>query len=322
MRARVVGLTGVALGGLVLAAGLTAGSWVPLSPVELGLDEEFTTVARGEQVTYLDPVAVTPVTGEAVSTSVRVRGDDDAGDADDDTAVWEFLSTTDDANGTLVATSTAVACLDRLSARAVDCVAESVDGERIDIQGLTVRFPADTEERDYPLWDTTVRQALPARFVGTERLDGLQVYRFEQEVPAQVIGSVSVPGSLAGSAGGEVPAEVVHGTTRALLVEPLSGVIVSAEENPLTELRGPDGAVGATVLAGTFAWSEETVDDAVGAAREIRADRAHLRSVVRWTATGTGVVLLAAGALVALRRRPARPDVAKDEPARVAVPSA
>ncbi|WP_051516034.1 DUF3068 domain-containing protein [Candidatus Blastococcus massiliensis] len=322
MRARVVGLAVIGLGGLVLAAGITADGWVPLSAVELRLDESFETVALGAQVSYLDPVPVAPVTSEDVSVSVRVRGDEDAGDAGDDTAVWEYLATIDDANGTLVGTSSAVACLDRRSAEAVDCVAESVDGERTDIQGLTVRFPSDTEQRDYDLWDTTVRQSLPARFVGSERLDGLPVYRFEQEVPAQVIRTVPVPGTLVGSSEAEFPAEVVHSNSRSLLVEPLSGVIVSVEESPLTELRGPDGAAGAVLLAGTFGWSDETVEDAVARAEDIRDERAELRPLVRWTGIGAGTALLAAGALLAARRRPARPDHAQDEPARVPVPSA
>lgn len=321
MRARVVGLTLVGLGGLALAAAVSAQSWVPLSAVELRLDESFETTALGEQVTYLDPVPVAEVTSEGASTSVRVRGDEDTGDADGDTAVWEYRTTVDDANGTLISTSTTVACLDRRTAEAVDCVAESVDGERVDVSGLTVVFPADTERRDYDLWDTTVRQPFPARFVGTESLDGLQVYRFEQEVPATVLTSVPVPGALVGSAGGELPAEIVHGTARTLLVEPLSGVIVSAEERPLTALRGPGGEPGATLLAGTFRWSDDAVADAVDRAAEIRGAREQPAGVVQWSAGGTGVALLAVGALLATRRRTARPDHAQDEPARVAVPS-
>lgn len=322
MRARIVGLAGIGLGGLVLVAGIAAGTWVPLSPVELDPDASFETVAVGEQVSYLDPAPVAPVTSEDVSVTTRVRGDEDAGDADDDTAVWEIRTTTDDENGTLIGTSTTVACLDRRSAEAVGCVAGSVDGERIDIQGITVRFPSDTAERDYDLWDTTVRQSLPARFVGTERLDGLPVYRFEQEVPAQVIRSVPVPGSLVGSPDAQFPAEVVHSNTRTLLVEPLSGVVVSAEESLLTELRGPDGAPGTPLLAGTFAWSPDTVDGAVARAEEIRAEREQPRTVVRWSLIGTGTALLAGGALLTLRRRPARPDTPQDEPARATVPSA
>lgn len=322
MRARVVGLTLIGLGGLAVAASVTAGSWVPLAPAELRLAENFSTEAVGQDVTYLDPLPLAEVTSEGVSESLRLRGDADTGAADDDTAVWEYVSATSDANGTLVGTSTTVVCLDRRTAEAEDCVAGSVDGERTAIQGLTVRFPSDTERRDYDLWDTTARQAFPARFVGAERLDGLPVYRFEQEVPAQVIRSIPVPGSLVGSSAGEVPAAVVHSSNRAVLVEPRSGVVVSQQESPVTVLQGPDGSPGAVLLSGTFSWTDATVEDALARAADVRDERARLQDVVRWTAAGTGAALLVLGGLVTVRSRTTQPDDAQDEAVRVAVPSA
>jgi hypothetical protein len=325
MRAHVViGLVAIGLGGLAVVSAVAgpARSWVPLSSGELRLDESFETEAAGRQVTYLDPVSVAEVTSEGVSMSLRVRGDEDTGEADDDTAVWEYRSTTDDANGALVATSTTVVCLDRRTAEAVDCGLGAADGDRVDIHGLTVRFPPDTGQRDYDLWDTTARQSFPARFAGTGRLEGLQVYRFEQEVPAQVIRSVPVPGDLVGSSEDELTAEVVYSTTRTLLVEPVSGVILSVEESPTTALRGPDGGPGAVLLAGTFRWSDETVEDAVARAADVRDERSGLRSAVAWVAGGVGAALLATGSVLVARRRPSDAEAVGDEPARVAVPSA
>jgi hypothetical protein len=320
MRTRVVGLVVMALGGLAVVAAVAVDAWVPLSPAGLRLDESFDTESVGEQVRYLDPARLAEVTGAEVTVSVRVRGDEDTGSADDDTAVWEYISQTGDADGSLVATSTTVVCLDRRSAEAGDCVGESVDGEPTDVSGLTVRFPADTQQRDYALWDPTSRQSLPARYLGAERLDGVQVYRFEQEVPEQVIGSVPVPGRLVAAAAEEV--EVVHRSTRAVLVEPVSGVVVSEEESPVTALRAPDGSDGAVLLAGTFGWTDASVDDALARAEDVRDGRGELRTWVRWGAAGTGAVLLALGAVLAARRTPTRSDDARDEPVRVPVASA
>ncbi|TKJ24808.1 DUF3068 domain-containing protein [Blastococcus sp. CCUG 61487] len=323
MRARVVGPAVIGLGCLALVVAVAGSGVIPLTPVDLRLDESFEIEARGAGVTYLDPVTLTSVTSDEASLSVRVRGDEDTGDAGDDVAVWEYRTTVDDADGTLISTGTTVACLDRRSAEAVDCVAESIDGERVDVTGLAVVFPADTEQRDYALWDSTVRQSFPARFVGTESLDGTQVYRFEQEVPVTVISSVTVPGELLGAPGSELGASVAHSAARTLLVEPISGVVVSAEESPVTVLPGPEGRPGATLLAGTFTWTDESIADAVDRAEEIRAERSQLREVGRWTAGGVGAALLALGVLLTIRRRPAGTDhVQDDEPARVAVPSA
>jgi hypothetical protein len=323
MRAGVVGLAVMGLGGIAIAASASAASWVPLTPVDLRLDESSVRTSAGEQVGYLDPVSLDPVISDDVTVSVRIRGDEDAGDAGDDTAVWEWVSEIDDAGGTLIATATTVVCLDRRTAEAEDCVVGSVDGERVDVRGLTVAFPADTERRDYDLWDTTVREAFPARYVGAERRDGLPVYRFEQEVPEQVVRSVRVPGAVVGSSEDELAAEVVHSSTTTLLVEPRSGVIVSAQARPLTAVRAP-GTPGGVLLSGSFGWTEDTVAAAITRAQDIAGDRADLRSAVRWTGTGVGAVLLVLGMLLVLRRRPetARPDAAQDEPVRAPVPSA
>lgn len=322
MRARIVGLTMIGLGALAVAAALPARSLVPLTSADLQLDAEFGTEALGDRVTYLDPVALAERSSGDTSVSLRVRGDADTGDAGDDTAVWELVSTTNDANGTLIGTTTTVTCLDRRTAEAVDCVSESVDGEHVDVRGLTARFPIDTLKRDYDVWDATVRQAFPARFAGTESFRGLQVYRFEQEVPAQVIGSVPVPGTLLGSSAEELPADVMHSSTRSLLVEPVTGVVVSTRETPVTLLRGPDGAPGAVLLSGTFTSSDESVDDAVALVDDVRGEREVLRTLVPWAVGGTGGVLLAAGALLLVRSRRARTDSAEDEPVRVPVPTA
>lgn len=313
MRARIVGLTLVGVGALAVAAAVPAGSWSPLLPADLPLDERSATQLVGEQVTYLDPATLEARTTEDATVSTTVRGDDDTGDADDGTAVWEVVSTVDDADGTLIATTTTVACLDRRTAEAVDCVTESVDGERVDVQGLAVRFPSGTARRDYPVWDAAARQAFPARFAGAESFRDLQVYRFEQEVPAQVIGSVPVPDNP--------PTEIVHSATRSWLVEPVSGVVLQAQDSPVTVLRGPDGSAGATLLAGTFTTSEGSVDDAVALAGDVRADRGSLRTALTWGAAGTGAALLLAGGLLVARSRTTRTDPAEDEPVREPVPA-
>jgi DUF3068 family protein len=321
MRVRVVGLVLVGLAGCALAVAVLARAWLLPSVDELPLAPSFQTVAVGDDVTYLDPATLTQRTSDEVSISVRVRGDARSGDAGEDTAVWGYEATTSDGDGTLITTTTEVLCLDRRSAEAVDCATES-DDQRTDVRGLAATFPPGTQARDHDVWEGTVRQALPARFAGTERLRGVLVDRFEQAVPERVVDTFAVPGSLLGSDEETVTADVVHGNTRTLWVEPVSGVVVSSEESPVTVLRGPDGGVGPVLLDGTFRASEETVDDALARAADVR-DRLGLRgTVVPWTAAGLGAVLLAGGLLLVVRSRSAAARSGEDEPVRVPVPTA
>lgn len=326
MRARVVGLTVVGLGGCAVAVALLSSLWPAPSPEELALDDSFETVATGEG-TYLDPVALEPRTGAGMTLSVQVRGDDVSGDADADTAVWTIRTTTRGTDGAPIATGVTVTCLDRRSAEAVPCAAESVDGVPVELAGLTVAFPPGTPRTDLDVWDPTARQSLPARFVGTEEVRGLEVYRFEQEVPEQGVGSVNVPGDWFppaedaddDEAGADVPADVVHSGTRSLLVEPVSGVVVSSEESPLTVLRAPDGRQGPVLLSGTFRSTDRSIADAVARAQEAIDRQDGIGSGVRWTLGGTGLLLLVLGALLAARSRPAAAQPGEDEPARVPV---
>ncbi|SEO44204.1 porin PorA family protein [Trujillonella endophytica] len=334
MRARVVGLTVVGLGGCALAVALLAGTWPTPSPEELALDESFETVATGEG-SYLDPADLVPRTGAELSRSVRVSGDEDTGDADDDTVVWTAQTTTSDADGTLIDTGVTIACLDRRTAEAQPCAAESVDGEPVDVAGLTVAFPPDTQRRDHDVWDGAVRQALPARFAGTDEVRGLAVLRFEQEVPEQAVATVAVPGEWFGPApdadadddaaadddepAGDLSADVLHSGTRTLLVEPVSGVVVTAEESVLTVLRAPDGRAGPVLLSGTFRSTDATVADAVARARQALDRQDGMDDGLRWALGGTGLALVVLGALLAVRSRPATAQPGEDEPARVPV---
>ena len=321
MRARVVGLALVGLGGCALAVAVLVGTWLAAAPTELALDESSRTVAAGE-ATYLDPVTLTLRTSDEVTVSVRVRGDAASGDADDDTAVWAAESSTDDADGTLVATTTTVACLDRGSAQAQACAAAAVDGEPTQLSGLVLAFPPDTPARDLDLWDGTTRQAVPARYSGTEEFRGLEVLRFEQEVPERLVETVTVPGVLVGGTPGTVGAEVLHRTSRTLLVEPVSGVVVRTEESPVTVLRGADGTPGAVLFAGTFTTTEESAGDAVGRAQEVLDRQQLMGTVLPWTVGGAGAVLTAVGVLIVVRSRPTAPSQTQDEPLRVPVPTA
>ncbi len=315
MPARVIGLTLLGLGGVALAVALLAPA-VAATPVpEIPADEESETVVSGTDVTFLDPLTLEQRTGEDVSISVRVRGgspfggdaagDGAAGDgaAGDDTAVRVHDTTTSAADGMLISTTTTTVCLDRRTAEAVDCAAEAVDGRRTDVRGLVLTFPPATPERDRMMWDGTARASFPVRFVGTERFRGLEVQRYEHVVPEQVVRSAPVPGRLVGSPEETAPADVVYSATRALLVEPVSGVVVARYEVLLTTLRSPDGTPGAVLLGGAFGSSEESVTGALARAEDVLDRRVESGSAVPWTAGSAGVVLLGLGGSLLARAR-------------------
>jgi hypothetical protein len=233
----------------------------------------------------------------------RVQGDPSSEAAGDDVAVWNFGSVITSEDGLELNVGTYTVCLDRRSAEAVDCDVDEVDGDDVDIEGLTLTFPFGTEQRDYEVFNSTTRQAWPATFEGVEEVGGLETYRFEVDIPETVVRSLEVPAALAGSdEDGVVEADAVYSNVRTIWVEPTSGVIVTSEEDPNTVLKGPEGTTGATILAGHFAGSEQTIADGVERAEDFRSQITLVKTVLPLSMAGVGLLLVIVGALLVARR--------------------
>jgi hypothetical protein len=52
-------------------------------------------------------------------------------------------------------------------------------------KGLVNKFPFDVEKKTYQVWDGVVGDAVPAKFAGTEKLLGMEVYKFNTSASAQ-----------------------------------------------------------------------------------------------------------------------------------------
>lgn len=84
-------------------------------------------------------------------------------------------------------------------------------------RGLVNKFPFQTEKKTYPMWDGTAGQVLKAKFTGTTKVRGLDVYTFKAEVS-------------------DVPVEITDGvqglysTKKTYQVEPLTGSIINQVE--------------------------------------------------------------------------------------------
>ena len=237
MRRRAIGLSLLALGAVLLGAALAVRLFLVPTMVRLPLDQTGSTTVADQNATWFDQETLEQKNGP-VEANVVVQGDPTSEDATDDVAVWVSGTTITDEDGDIVTPPTeTVTCLDRHTAESLSCDSARLNGEPADIEGLTVTFPLGTERRDYDVWNSNAGAASTARYVGEEELEGLSVYRFEQDIPEQVIDRREVPASLAGGTeSGNVTADVVFSNDRVLYVEPTSGSIVKVTENPVTTL--------------------------------------------------------------------------------------
>jgi hypothetical protein len=271
------------------------------------LDQYSAPVATGTG-TYFNrsPDRLEEVTGAQLLNKRIVRGDVAAGT--DEVAVWDsFNSTIDTADqGVITATQERIA-LDRVTAQSVQCC-----GENPRHQGLTLKFPFDTEKTTYQFWDGPAQRALPAAYTRTERLEGVDVYRFEQRIDRLDVGDQEIPGALAGDPDTpSIQTNIIYSNLKTLWVEPATGIIVKAQQDVSQVLETPGGEQVLTLLDGTLTYDEATVsanaDDAASGANRLRL----LGTIIPAAALFLGLVAVAAG--LVLLRSPQGRRVARSE---------
>ena len=156
MRGRVLGLIVLGAGAFLIAAALSVRLILAPTMVKLPLDQTAAPTASGTGVSFFDLGEMRQLRGLEAEVQQRVQGDPGSEDAGDDVAVWNFGSTMNDADGTLLNAYTYRVCLDRTEAVAVDCESDHVDDDRSkDVEGLTLTFPFGTEQRDYDVFNPT-----------------------------------------------------------------------------------------------------------------------------------------------------------------------
>jgi hypothetical protein len=271
------------------------------------LDQYSSPVATGTG-TYFNrsPDKLAEVNGAQLMNKRVVRGDVAAGT--DEVAVWDsFNSTIDTADqGVITATQERIA-LDRVTAQSVQCC-----GENPRHQGLTLKFPFDTEKTTYQFWDGPAQRALPAAFTRTETLNGVDVYRFEQRIGPLDVGDQEIPGSLAGDPDTpSVQTDIVYTNLKTLWVEPTTGIIVKAQQDATQVLETPGGEQVLTLIDAVLTYDEATVeqnaDDAAGGANRLRL----LGTILPVAALLLGLISVAAG--LVLLRSPEGRRVARGE---------
>jgi hypothetical protein len=241
------------------------------------------------------PDKLREITGAKLQNVRVVRGDVSAGS--DDIAVWDsFNSTVDTADQGVITAAQERIALDRVTAQSVQCC-----GENPRHQGLTLKFPFDTQRTAYQFWDGPAQRALPAAFTREERINGVTVYRFEQRIDQLDIGNQDIPGTLAGDPGTpSVQTDIIYSNVKTLWVEPATGIIVKAQQDVTQVLRTQGGEEVLTLIDAVLTYDDATVaanaDDAASGANQLRL----LGTILPVAALALGLVALAAG-LVLLR---------------------
>ena len=289
---------------VVLAAVLQFYAGPRLVKIPLAVDKESVSEAKGATFLFVDDSVpgspkISIRTGEDLVATRKIRSDVKA--SSDDRVVFDQFQRVEDTKGELVSAATDRVALDRHSAAAVACCNEAVDSKAVKHKGLSYTFPLGTAKTNYQFFDTVARAPFEMRYQGDETIDGLEVYKFEQNIFEQTTEQGrEVPGSLVGQPDElTVKADMVYSNVRTVWVEPTTGSIIRGQEKQHRVLRAPGGA-DTTVLDADFTFTPKTVAANVKDAEDKKSQLTLISSVVPPIALGLGVLLVIIGLVVAL----------------------
>lgn len=187
--------------------------------------------------------------------------------------------------------------------------------------GLSYRFPFDTEKKSYPFFDPIAQKPFDANYDGEDDVNGLTTYRFTQNVGYDADGKLVDPIKYASlydkNEDGEVTARAelwgiegdpmepikmtrYYAAQRTFWVDPVTGTIVKSSEHANHYYARDPLKPEAAVVDYTVASTEQTVESQVASARAER-DRVALWSrILPISLAAAGVVVLVGGALLGL----------------------
>jgi len=303
---RRVGYVLVFVGFFLLFSGLSVRFYAYPRLQKAPLNQYSAPVAVGS-ATYFNRKQLREVNAQ-IQNIRTVKGDAKAGNSS--TAVWDSFTATKDLgdDGVLDASRERVA-LDRVTGESKHCC-----GDQPPHSGLTFKFPFNTQKRAYSFWDTMAKQAFPATYAGSERIRGLEVYRFEQRFNNVRLETFQVSGAQAGQPGvATVPATIMYSNVKTLWVEPRTGIIVKAGQDVTRLLQTDAGVTVLTAFKGSLVYDDDTVRGNVDDARAAMSQLRMIQWILPIGALALGVVLIVAGVMMIARRPTGTPVAGQTE---------
>lgn len=322
---RKLGLVLIGLGVFALALAALAKYYAYERLAVVPLDQDTKSVSVGPDATIFDIRTQEEITLDLESNRIVVgdvkAAEEASQDLNRDIAVWETSVITDEPGAVIDeehpprSGSHDRVAFDRFTGEAVDCcgsftstTADIDTGEEIrdtetPITGQYFKLPFNAQKETYQFWDGALKESTDLVYRGTDTIDGLTVYRYEQVIEPTDVGDINAPASFFGiDQEGDVTLDRVYANTRTLWVEPETGVIIRGQEDQhvVAEYNGDEVATLTDVVIG---YDEDTISANV---KEYSEKASSLKIVREWVpllGTIVGAALLLIGIVLAYRGR-------------------
>lgn len=285
----------VGLGSFLIVMALALPSYVLGQVIKFPLSRSETVTLTGTGMSYFSPARDAEVTGADVRATDTITGDPTAGSSS--VAVWSELSYVyDTTNNELVQVTTRTFGFDRRTAQLVRCRCANVDGNSAIAQaGLAGPvFPIGAKPTTYDVFDTALNRPEAFGYGGTAMVDGIDAYRFVENVP---------PTRLGYSALSSTRPEYAT-IRRVYLVDPATGMVLDVNEYQKSYLTGPAAGAQTTVLYGGDLQATPASVRAMVTLDAAERDKISLLRTVLPIALGVlGAAALVAGIVLGRRQR-------------------
>lgn len=235
-------------------------------------------VTRQYHAQFMDPVDTNSVTARIGVTTMRESNQDEL-DRLIDATVWSYR-------------------LDRFTGQALTDATMADQpasaAKQVPIDSLWVKFPVNTAQTTYQVFDVTLRKPVPANFEEELTIDGRKVYRFRQQIePTNV--AMSYAGPFNTTKLGEETAYLFHSGTRDYFVDQKSGLVVDIHEQIDDFYGTKTGEKKQQALLFDGQLSEESRSEMLSQAADI--NDGSTAKIINWIAIGLGSILLIVGLL-------------------------
>jgi len=297
------------LGALVLMVGVLAKPVLYHNLAKVPLDQKTTLVSVGQHMSAL----------EVSSAGVKVLNDATLqntkivvgipGKAKGNSAFWQYLVVNKEVGGKDLSYSQEGVSIDRYTAEATNCCgdylsvgtlqAPSAIQKNFTHAGLFFKLPFNTQKITYQWWDGDLGRTEPMKFVGTQQIQGVQTYVFQQKTGPVVYGKqTGLPGELFNTTK-PVDANEIYQNTRTLYVEPNTGLIIKGVEQQNKRLEAP-GLSAVPITVGTIGYTPATIRSNIADLGSKGTQLAFINGPLTWIAILLGLLLIGAGAFLAL----------------------
>jgi hypothetical protein len=276
------------VGGFLLVAGLVALLWAPGVVKKTPLDVTSTTRLSG-QAAKIDPASGDLNPQPVKATSVTKT---DSKVSDDTNVAWTNTSClvvdqddppdcVDAKDERLVSASTDVFATNRVTALAVNA-GKYLPSDAVKHEGLVNKFPFDSEKKTYPYWDGTVGEAVPAKYVRTVKVKGLETYLYRVSTDGAAIDvAENTPGT--------------YDDVKEIYVEPLTGAIVNQTDDQQRTLDN-----GTKVLDLQLAFTDKQIQTSVDDANDNISQLNLITRTIPLVGIIGGVICIGAGLVLLL----------------------